>query len=136
MTNQQSIDCILNELKAAKKEHPTFPTDIVHQVAIMVEEAGEAIQAALEHYEENGDLKKVEHELFQTGAMVLRCLENLQDCREIKNGVPVIVKTCVWVYYYSGNMYSTSCGKHYNKGDYSNYGAYKCPSCNNIVELI
>lgn len=69
---------IKKELNRAKKKHPYFPTDIVHQVAIMNEEAGEAVRAA-NNYEYHGGVKEnIRVELIQTAAMCIRCLENME----------------------------------------------------------
>lgn len=72
------IDQIKKELNRAKKKHPYFPTDIIHQVAIMSEEAGEAIRAALNHRYACDPLEEVRTELIQTAAMCIRCLENME----------------------------------------------------------
>ena len=68
---------ILQEYTKATIKFPTFPTDIIHAVAIVNEESGEAIRAALQYKYENGTLEAIEKELIQTAAMCLRCLYNL-----------------------------------------------------------
>ena len=65
------------ELVRAKQKFPTWPADKIHAVGIMVEEAGEAMRAALQLEYENGSQDALYDELVQTGAMVIRCLENL-----------------------------------------------------------
>lgn len=70
---------VLAELERAKKKHPEFPTGIVRQVAIMAEEAGEAIREANNiEYGQNGDLDALRTELIQTAAMSLRVIENMK----------------------------------------------------------
>lgn len=68
---------LFGELDRAEKQHPDWPSDTIHQVAIMCEESGEALRAALQYTYEGGDLEDVGKELIQTGAMVIRCLEHL-----------------------------------------------------------
>lgn len=68
---------ILAEYRRAKDLHPLWPDDIIHAVAIMCEESGEAIQAAINLQYENGNIEDVEKELIETAAMCLRCLVNL-----------------------------------------------------------
>jgi NTP pyrophosphatase (non-canonical NTP hydrolase) len=68
---------VFNEIKAAQEKHPGWPTDIVHSVAIMMEEAGEAMQAALDVFYKDGDREQLKKELAQTGAMAMRCLLHL-----------------------------------------------------------
>lgn len=77
MTKENYIDAIQSELKKAQEKHPAWPTDIIHAVAIMQEEAGEAIRAAIQYEYEDGELAEVQKELIQTAAMCLRCLYNL-----------------------------------------------------------
>ena len=66
---------LTNELISAKAKYPAWPEDIIHQVAIMAEESGEAVRAALNHVYHDEDLDALRHELVQTGAMCLRCIE-------------------------------------------------------------
>jgi len=67
---------IETELERAEKKFPTYPTDIIHQVSIMNEEAGETIRAALMYTYENGSLDDIRTEIIQTAAMCLRWLRN------------------------------------------------------------
>ncbi len=74
-----AIDLIFQELRKAEEKHPGWPDDVVHAVAIMVEEAGEAMQAALDvHYRGRG-IEDLRIELAQTGAMAIRALIHLED---------------------------------------------------------
>jgi hypothetical protein len=67
----------LNELLSAELKHPIFPADVVHQVSIMVEEAGEALKAANSYSHEGAPIENIRDELLHTGAMVYRCLMHL-----------------------------------------------------------
>lgn len=78
MTEYAAVDAMLKELERAKSKHPTWPTDIVHQVAVMVEEAGEALRAVLNSAYEGGNIEEVRREVIQTGAMAIRVLMNLE----------------------------------------------------------
>jgi Flp pilus assembly protein CpaB len=67
-----------SELKRAKLKHPNWPTDKLHQMAIVNEEAGEATRATLHLIYEDGTPERVKTELVQTAAMCIRMLENLE----------------------------------------------------------
>lgn len=72
-----AMELIKEELESAKIKHPHWPDDIIHQVAIMNEESGEAIRAALNYIYEDGTKESIKKELIQTTATCLRCLENI-----------------------------------------------------------
>lgn len=74
---EKIITEILTELKKAKEKYPEWPTDKIHQVAIMAEEAGESVRAALNHIYHNESISEYRTELLQTAAMCIRCLENI-----------------------------------------------------------
>lgn len=74
---ETAIDSIFDELAAAEKKHPEWPEDKIHAVAIMIEEAGESMQAAIDYTYTNGDIEHLKKELAQTGAMCIRALMHL-----------------------------------------------------------
>lgn len=78
MDQQTFYRVVLDELARAETKYPTWPTDMIHQVAIMQEESGEAIRAAINHVYHGEPLEDVRAELVQTAAMCLRCLKNLE----------------------------------------------------------
>lgn len=79
MTEIEAITEMLQELERARLLHPRWPTDPVHQVAIMAEESGESVRAVLRMaYKEGGSIEDLRTELIQTGAMVMRCLAEME----------------------------------------------------------
>ena len=78
MIDTTIINEINKELIRAKVKHPNFPDDVIHMVAIMAEESGEAIQAAVQNKYEGGTLEHVKTELIHTIATAIRCLENMK----------------------------------------------------------
>ena len=90
---QEIIQDILAELCRAEHIHPVWPGaghrgDHVRAVAKLAEEAGEAVQAANNLDEGKGSVAHIRRELVQAGAMVLRCLINLDEVerRRINEG--------------------------------------------------
>lgn len=81
MNKGQALELIESEYQKAIKKFPSFPVDIIHQVNIQAEESGEAVKAASEHFWAGGDIKRVEQELAHAGAMAIRCLIHLCECR-------------------------------------------------------
>ncbi len=79
MRIEEVIDHIFHELKAAEEKHPGFPQDPVYMAAIMAEEAGESVQAALDIVMKgvDKDYVKFKKEVSQTGAMEIRILLSL-----------------------------------------------------------
>ena len=78
-TESEIIGEVLDELLRAETKYPDWPADLIHQVAIMQEESGEAIRAALNHVYHGEPLDDVRVELIQTAAMCLRCLKNMGE---------------------------------------------------------
>ncbi|MCP4460925.1 MAG: hypothetical protein GY816_23335 [Cytophagales bacterium] len=72
------INAGIQELRRAEEKHPVFPEDLIHKLAIMAEESGEAMQAALNYYYHGGDYSQIKVELVQTMAMCMRCLKNME----------------------------------------------------------
>lgn len=74
----QAISDIVDELQRAEMKHPGWPTDKIHACAVMVAEAGEAMDAALDCVYDDVDVGKIKAELVQTGAMCVRALMHLR----------------------------------------------------------
>jgi NTP pyrophosphatase (non-canonical NTP hydrolase) len=70
---------IQRELERAESKFPGFPTDPVHAAAILQEESGELIQAALQFTYEGGSFDAMKKEAVQVGAMALRFLVNIES---------------------------------------------------------
>ena len=68
---------IVYEVYRAEAKHPQWPDDVIHAVAIVAEESGEAVRAALNHVYHGGSIDEVRIELVQTAAMCIRMLNNL-----------------------------------------------------------
>jgi hypothetical protein len=79
------IRAVLSEIERSGKLHGNMPDDLIHAAAIISEESGELIQAALKHnYEFQGVPQKqlIENmltEAIQTGAMAIKFIEKLFD---------------------------------------------------------
>ena len=85
ITVQQAIELIIQELRSAQNQHPLFPTDPIHAVAIMAEEAGEATQAAHDFTYGGKHAEKLQKEIIQTGAMAIRNLINFHHFKANKS---------------------------------------------------
>lgn len=84
MNTTYICDEIYDELLKAMTQHPKFPADLIHQIAIMSEEAGEAVRAANLAVHESGSIDDVRKELVQTAAMCVRCLLNIDLHNELE----------------------------------------------------
>ena len=70
---------IIIELERAVIEHPKFPIDPVQMLAIVAEEVGEAMQAAIDFdWHRHSDIGLIQIELDQTAAMCIRTIAALQ----------------------------------------------------------
>lgn len=74
---QQIIEQITAEVNRAKAKHPNWPSDTIHAAAIVCEESGELIRAALQHKDEGGNIDEMRKEAIQTAATCIRFLEGL-----------------------------------------------------------
>ena len=70
---------IFSEINRAEKLHPDWPTNPIHQAAIVSEEAGELLQASLNHNEHKGSKKAIITEAIHTAASALRFLKNIEE---------------------------------------------------------
>lgn len=70
---------IFSEINRAEKLHPDWPTNPIHQAAIVTEEAGELLQASLNHNEHKGSKKAIITEAIHTAASALRFLKNIEE---------------------------------------------------------
>jgi hypothetical protein len=73
-TETQAVELILAELARARKKHPKWPADKIHQAAIVAEEAGELVQAALDARYSNGSQSDIDTEAVHTAATAIRLL--------------------------------------------------------------
>ena len=82
MKKSEIFESIEEELQRAKKKHPNWPDNIFKQIAIVQEEAGEAVRACLHLEDKHGGEFDIHNELIQTAAMCVRMLMNhpLKNC--------------------------------------------------------
>lgn len=79
MTKNDVIDLVFAELRHAETKHPGFPKDVIHAAAIVAEESGELIQAAIDHVYKGDHTDQMIKEAAQTAAVAMRFLLNLVD---------------------------------------------------------
>jgi hypothetical protein len=68
------LDEVMAEVARARRLHPAWPDDEIHGAAIVCEESGEAIRAALRYCYEGGTRDALRVELIHTAATALRML--------------------------------------------------------------
>lgn len=73
------LEEICEELFRAERKFPYWPDDIIHAAAIVNEESGELIRAAIQFTYEDGEIEEVKKEAIQTSAMCIRFLKNLNS---------------------------------------------------------
>ena len=81
MTQQhaQIITEIYSELLRARGIHPAWPEDVIHASAIVAEEAGEAVRAALNHSYHGEDIELLRTELIQCAATCIRAIGGIDE---------------------------------------------------------
>lgn len=79
LSKKQWIIAIATELGSAEIKHPVWPEDQIHGAAIVGEEAGELLQAALKFRYEKGRYYQMHREAVQVGATALRFLTNTPE---------------------------------------------------------
>ncbi len=84
---KQRVIAVMIELDRACLKHPNFPTDKIHQAAIVGEESGELLQAAIKNRYEGGNLLAIEEEAVQTAAMCFRMLIHLPIGMQVENKI-------------------------------------------------
>ena len=84
MTRHEALELILNELETAREKHPDWPDDKIHATAILIEEAGELLQAANDHEHctkhevcKQIVINRMKLAAAKVGAMSMRFLMNL-----------------------------------------------------------
>ncbi len=77
MTKEEAINILCMALNEADKKHSEWYSDIIHCAAVLNEEAGEAIKAALNYTYEDSSLDDFIYEVAQSGAMAIKILMNL-----------------------------------------------------------
>ena len=73
---------IFSEVERAEKLHPDWPTDPIHQAAVVTEEAGELLQACLNRDEQKGTKRQMIIEATHTAATAIRFLKNIVETGE------------------------------------------------------
>jgi len=79
------LSAALDELHRAKAKFPEWPTDPIHCAAIVGEESGELLRAALQWKYENGILDSLHEESVQTAAMSIRFINQLSKFKHHEN---------------------------------------------------
>lgn len=82
----------LEEILAAEKVFPGWPSDVVHAAAIVAEECGELVKAAIDFHYGRGCKGVLQNEAVQTGAMVYRFLMDIERYRSEVPGIENIKK--------------------------------------------
>lgn len=79
MKLENALALVMAECHRAETLHPVWPWDHIHQAAIIAEEAGECLQAALNHREGKGSKRPMITEAVHTAAMAIRFLKNIEE---------------------------------------------------------
>ncbi len=77
LDEKRALVCIISELQEARKKHPKWPKDLIHQAAIVSEEAGETVKAALQNGYETGRYYDVMREAIHVAATAVRMVHSM-----------------------------------------------------------
>ena len=72
MTKAEAIALVVAEIERAESKFPGWPSDPVHAAAVVCEESGELMQAALNHTYHWGNDEHMLTEAVQVAAMAIR----------------------------------------------------------------
>ena len=72
MTYEQVTELVMAEIERAKTKWPGWPLDPVHAAAVVAEESGELVQAAMRYYYEDGAVDPMVTEALHTAATAIR----------------------------------------------------------------
>lgn len=76
---QEILEAVVKELGEAMAKHPLWPVNVVHGAAIVGEQAGELVRAALHEAYGLDNGPALRQEAIQTAAMAIRFLLNLGE---------------------------------------------------------
>ena len=68
---------IKDEVLRAENKHPKWPKDKLYAAAIVAEENGELMRAAVQFQMEGGSINEIRKEAIQTAATCVRLLKNI-----------------------------------------------------------
>lgn len=89
MSDTKAVDGVVleifAELQAAREKFPQWPDDLIHGAGVIVEEAGECMQACLQATYENQPADKARKEAIQTAAMAVRFVLNYDQMNPPRN---------------------------------------------------
>jgi len=71
---ETAVEDVMREIENASRKWPGWPLDPVHAAAIVAEEAGELVRAALKATYEGGSVADMHLEAVQTAATAIRFL--------------------------------------------------------------
>lgn len=85
---EKGIETIFAELRKAEAKFPGWPNDPVHGAAVVGEEFGELLQAALDlYYGREQGLEKILKEATQTAAVAIRMVVWIMDQKKEKRAM-------------------------------------------------
>lgn len=130
-TEKDVIKQIIVEYQRSKVKHPKWKDNYVIAAAVVSEESGELMRAALEYEDEGGEHIEMIKEAIQVGAMGLIFVVDSVNVDEAKIKLtPVLeVKECGWGLS-KLQKYSTDCGNEIGMLRLSKF----CPFCGNYVK--